>query len=228
MDPSSHGVDRAVHNLGICQLIRCVSSVLRDALDTPPSTISWIGSIQTFLTFFVGVFSGRMLDAGLFLPTFLAGVIIQLLGIFTMSLSTKFWQLFLTQGILTGIGGGIFFCPAMGLVVTYFEKNRALAVALATTGNSTGGIIYPLLARELLSRIGFAWTARVLGFLNLSGLGLAAAFMRPRLPPRKSGPIIDWSAFRDLKYMLFVIGMFFIMWASYFVFFFVCLSPFPR
>lgn len=102
------------------------------------STISWIGSIQVFLTFFIGAFSGRLLDAGLFVPTLFVGGILQLLGIFMMSLSTKWWQLLLSQGVLTGIGGGIFFCPSMGLIATYFSNRRALAVGITSTGNSVG------------------------------------------------------------------------------------------
>jgi hypothetical protein len=107
-------------------------------LPETPSTISWIGSIQVFLTFFIGAFSGRLLDAGLFVPTLFVGGVLQLLGIFMMSLSTKWWQLLLSQGVLTGIGGGIFFCPSMGLIATYFSGRRALAVGIVTTGNSVG------------------------------------------------------------------------------------------
>lgn len=109
-----------------------------NTLPESASTISWIGSVQVFLTFFIGAFSGRLLDAGLFVPTFFVGGILQLLGIFMMSLSTKWWQLFLSQGVLTGIGGGIFFCPSMGLIATYFSNRRALAVGITTTGNSAG------------------------------------------------------------------------------------------
>jgi hypothetical protein len=109
-------------------------------LPESPSTISWIGSIQVFLTFFIGAFSGRLLDAGLFVPTLFVGGVLQLLGIFMMSLSTKWWQLLLSQGVLTGIGGGIFFCPSMGLIATYFSKRRALAVGVVTTGNSVGSL----------------------------------------------------------------------------------------
>jgi MFS family permease len=114
-------------------------------LPESPSTISWIGSIQVFLTFFIGAFSGRLLDAGLFVPTLFVGGVLQLLGIFMMSLSTKWWQLLLSQGVLTGIGGGIFFCPSMGLIATYFSGRRALAVGVVTTGNSVGSLDAALL-----------------------------------------------------------------------------------
>lgn len=113
-------------------------SYYTETLPEDPSTISWIGSIQVWLTFFIGAFSGRLLDAGLFVPTLFVGGILQVLGIFMMSLSTKWYQLFLSQGVLTGIGGGIFFCPSMGLIATYFSNRRALAVGLVSTGNSVG------------------------------------------------------------------------------------------
>ncbi|GAB7356073.1 hypothetical protein MBLNU459_g6688t2 [Dothideomycetes sp. NU459] len=185
-------------------------------LDETPSTISWIGSIQVWILFFLAAFSGRALDAGLFVPAFVIGAVVQVVGIFTTSLATKYWHLVLTQGVCTGIGGGIMFCPAMALLSTYFSTHRGVAVSLATTGNSVGGALYPLMVQQLLPRIGFGWTIRVLGFLNLTSFAVAFAFMRPRLPPRKSGPLIDWSAFLEIDYMLLVIGMCFEMAATYF------------
>lgn len=190
-------------------------------LNLDPSTVSWIGSVQAWLMFFLGVFSGRALDAGLLRPTAIIGILFQLMGIFMMSLSTKYWQLFITQGLLTGIGGGIIFCPVMGLLSTYFSKHRGLAVGLATTGNSTGGIIFPVIVQQLLPKVGFAWTVRVLGFVNLVFLVLVVGFMKPRLPPRKSGPIIEWSAVKDVPYSLFVLAVFFLIGAIYWVFYYV-------
>jgi predicted membrane-bound spermidine synthase len=82
-------------------------------------------------------------------------------------------------------------------------------MGLASTGNAVGGMIYPIIVQQLLPKIGFAWTTRVLGFLNLTLLGIAIAFMRPRLPPRKSGPIIDWRAWTEVPYASFVGATFF-------------------
>lgn len=84
----------------------------------------------------------------------------------------------LTQGIMTGLGGGLFFTPSLGVMGTYFSSKRALAIGIATTGNSVGGMIYPVLVQQLLPKLGFAWTARVLGFLNLGLLSIVLVFMR--------------------------------------------------
>lgn len=192
-----------------------------ESLHQSPSTVSWVGSLQVWVLFFIGAFSGRALDAGYFLPAYIVGITMQLLGIFMTSLATGYWQLLLSQGICTGIGSGIFFCPSMALLSTYFSKHRGLAIAIATTGNSAGGLVYPLVVRELLPRIGFGWTIRVLGFMNLACLAVVLVFMRARLPPRKSDPLIEWAAFKEPEYILFIGGMCFLLAPLYFTYYYV-------
>lgn len=179
--------------------------------------------------FFLAIISGRALDAGLFRPTILIGITFQLVGLFTMAQSTTYWQLLLTHGVLTGIGGGIFFCPVMGLISTYFDKHRGIALGFATSGNAVGGIVYSLVVRQCLPSLGFAWTVRILGFINLVTLGATIAFMKPRLAPRKSTQIIDRASFKDKPYVLFAIACCFLMASNYFCFYYVSIlsSVFP-
>jgi len=192
-----------------------------ETLPETQSTISWIGSIQLWMVFFVGTWSGRALDAGLFAPTYLLGVALQILGIFMTSISHTFWQLLLSQGICTGLGSGIFFTPAMGLVTTYFAKKRGIAIAIMSTGGSIGGSVYSVLVRQLLPRIGFGWTIRVLGFVNLVSLSIAFALLKPRLPPRKSGPIVEWSAFKEIPYVCVVAGMSLVFGGLFFSYYYI-------
>jgi predicted MFS family arabinose efflux permease len=192
-----------------------------ETLTETQSTISWIGSIQLWMVFFVGTWSGRALDAGLFTPTYLLGAALQILGIFMTSISHSFWQLLLAQGVCTGLGSGIFFTPAMGLVTTYFTKNRGMAIAIMSTGGSIGGSIYPVIVRQLLPKIGFAWTIRTLGFVNMALLGVSFAFLKPRLPPRKSGPIVEWSAFREGPYVCVVAGMSLVFGGLFFSYYYI-------
>lgn len=192
-----------------------------EALNHPPSAISWVGSVQIFLLFFVGTFSGRATDYGLFRITFLIGSIVQLVGIFMTSLSTKYWQLFLAQGICTGLGNGLVFCPALSLLSTYFSKKRSLAIAISVSGSATGGLIFPVIVQQLLPKIGFPWTVRVLGFVMLALQAVALAFTKPRLPPRKTGSLVEWHAFKELPYTFFSIGMFLCFWGLYFAFYYI-------
>ncbi|KAL8671883.1 MAG: hypothetical protein Q9168_003636 [Polycauliona sp. 1 TL-2023] len=190
-------------------------------LGRSPSDISWIGSVQIFLLFFVGTVSGRSSDAGLFRPTFVLGSIFLLVGVFMTSLSTTYLQLFLAQGVCTGLGNGLIFCPALALLSTYFSSKRALAIGFGASGAATGGIVFPVIVQQLLPKVGFGWTVRVLGFVMLALNILVFLFMKPRIPPRKSGPLVELAAFRELPYTLFSGGMFLSFWGLYFAFYYI-------
>lgn len=187
----------------------------------PPATISWIGSIQVFLLFFIGTFTGRLTDAGYFREVFLLGTTFQLLGIFTTSACTKYWQLFLAQGVCMGIGNGCLFCPTVATVSTYFSKKRGLAIGMTACGSATGGLIFPAMARQLLPTVGFPWTVRAIGFIQALGLVLANIGLRRRIPPRKAGALVEWAAFGELEYTFYAAGSFTCFLGVYFAFYYL-------
>lgn len=182
----------------------------RDFLSRPPSDISWIGSMQVFFLFVIGVLTGRLTDAGYFHHVFATGSVLVVLGSLAASFATEYWQLFLSQGVCIGLGMGGLFCPVMAVLSTYFRNKRNLAIGIAISGSATGGMIYPVMVRQLLPQIGFGWTMRSMALVQLLTLCVANAFMRPRLGPRRSGPWVEASAFREMPYLLFTIGMFFV------------------
>ena len=126
------------------------------------------------------------------------------------SLSTTYWQLFLAQGVCCGIGNGCLFCPALSLLSTYFSKKRSLAIGIAAAGSATGGMVFPAMVQQLLPKVGFPWTMRALGFIQLGCLTICNIGIKPRVPPRKTGALVDWASFKEAPYVLFAIGMFFV------------------
>ncbi|RTE85184.1 hypothetical protein BHE90_000346 [Fusarium euwallaceae] len=109
----------------------------------------------------------------------------------------------------------------MSLVSTYFSKYRSLAIGVVAGGSATGGIVYPVIFQQLLPRLGFGWTVRILGFVNLGLSALTIAFLRSRLPPRTSGPLLELAAFKDVTYTLCCVAMVLNFWAVYFAFYYV-------
>lgn len=100
--------------------------------ETPPSSIAWIGSIQSFLLIISGLWTGPIFDWGYYLYLIYFGATLSTFGAFMLSLSTKYWQIFLTQGICIGFGCGALFVPSMALIGRSFVKNRSIAVGLTT------------------------------------------------------------------------------------------------
>ncbi|KAM0812055.1 putative Major facilitator superfamily transporter [Seiridium cardinale] len=190
-------------------------------LGRPPSDVSWIGSLQIFLTFFIGTFTGRLTDAGFFRPILLLGTTFVTIGIFTTSAATQYWQFILSQGICMGLGNGFLFCPAISVVSTYFEKKRSFALGLTAAGSVTGGLVFPAMARQLLPTAGFGWAVRSIGFVQVATLLFTNVFMKSRLPPRRTGSLVEWGAFKETEYLFYALGMFFNFWAVYFGFYYL-------
>lgn len=178
------------------------------ALGRAPSNISWIGSVQIFLLFFIGALTGRLTDAGYFRHVFAIGAVFQIVGIFTASVAKQYWQVLLAQGICMGLGNGCMFCPCIATVSTYFNKRRSLAIGMVACGSATGGLVFPSMVRQLAPAQGFPAAMRAIGYVQVATLIVVFLFLKPRLKPRKSGPLVEWGAFRETEYALYAAATF--------------------
>ncbi|CAG8190687.1 unnamed protein product [Penicillium olsonii] len=190
-------------------------------LHRPSSDILWIGSTRIFFLFFGGIFSGRLTDGGYFKTVFTLGAIIQLIGIFTSSASKSYYRILLSQGVCTGLDNGLILCPALTILSQYFKARRGIAIAIAVSGSGTGGIIFPAIANSTLNLYGTGWTLRIFGFITLVTHIPCILWLKPRLPPRKSGPLIELSALKEKPYVFFNLAMFFNFLGLYFTFFYL-------
>ncbi|GAA5898307.1 hypothetical protein JCM6882_000125 [Rhodosporidiobolus microsporus] len=176
--------------------------------DYPTSSIAWIGAFQLSANLFCGLLSGKAFDAGYVRHLLVAGLLFYTAGLFGLSYAKTYWQIFLAQGLACGIASGLMFLPACSAVSHWFKKKRMLALGVLATGSSMGGVLYPSLINKLLhSSLGFGWTFRVVGFINLALLLFACFTIKSRLPPRPAGRIVDFSVFKgDPGFTLYVLG----------------------
>lgn len=189
-------------------------------LHLPSSQISWIGSVQVFLTFGLCAISGRLSDAGYSRPVLITGCVLIVLGTFMTSLARTYWQIFLAQGICTGIGLGIAFMPAVSVCSSYFKKNRSFALTLGTIGTSIGGTVFPATIQYATPHIGFPWAVRCAAFIAMVFSITACVLFKPYLPARK-GALVEWAAFKEMPYLFFSLGAFLNFYAMYFGSFYV-------
>ncbi|KAK2589733.1 hypothetical protein QQS21_012590 [Conoideocrella luteorostrata] len=187
-----------------------------DTLGLPAAKVSWIGSCQVFLTFAMCAFSGRLADAGYSREIVIVGCFFAVLGSYMTSFCFEYWQFFLAQGVCTGFGLGIIFAPAVSVTSSYFKKNRSLALSIAATGTSVGGLVFPSTIQYLIPRIGFRWAARCAALVALVICAGACALLRPFIPGRKNGPLFEWEAFKELPYALFATGAMLNFYGIYF------------
>ncbi|KAF9441746.1 MFS general substrate transporter [Macrolepiota fuliginosa MF-IS2] len=174
-----------------------------------PSSIAWIGSIQYALVFLPGLIVGRLFDLGHFYLVFLPSSIAIVVATFLIGQCTQYWHFLLCQGFATGLAvGGIFGC-GNPVISHWFKKKRASALGYMAVGSSLGGTVIPIIIKNLLSRVGFPWTMRILGFIHLVMCGIANLTIKPRLPPMKvKGGLLNLAAFKDPPFTVYCISSF--------------------
>lgn len=194
-----------------------------ETLSQDVSTISWIGSVQVSLLFFMGVVAGRATDAGYFRIVYSTGVLLQVFGFFMLSLCDKYWQIFLTQAVCMGLGNGLTFSPGLSVMSSYFARHRAVAVGIAAAGAATGGMVYPVIINQMIyeQHVGFGWTVRAAGLVMLVTQIPGLFLFKPRFKAHSTGPLVDWTAFKEKSFVFFTLSMFFNFWGLYFAFFYL-------
>jgi MFS family permease len=88
------------------------------------------------------------------------------LGLILSGLTRQLWHLYLTFGLLGGIGVGAFYVPLSATATRWFSANRGLALAIVSAGNGTGILIIAPLARYLISTYDWATAFMVMGVLS--------------------------------------------------------------
>ncbi|HEX9665062.1 MAG TPA: MFS transporter [Thermodesulfobacteriota bacterium] len=115
---------------------------------------SSIFSLRSFVLAFSLTLAGKLVDKYDPRKVVLAGGIIAALGVFSSGLATKGWQLYLTYGLLIGLGDGVLYITCVAVVSRWFVKKRALAIGIITTGIPLSGLITNPLTAWLISSFG--------------------------------------------------------------------------
>lgn len=185
--------------------------------DMNPSAISWVGTTGSYLLIVTGVISGPLFDLGFYRVMLFGGAAVSTFGCMMLSLSTKYYQILLSQGICMGLGCGVLYVPGLALVSRSFTTRRAVALGIVTCGAPIGGIIYTIVFNQLIDDIGFDWTVRVMAFIMLTSFSIAFPLLlwgagnTGDIAAGATRKIFDKHAFADLGFWLYT-------WSNFFIF----------
>ncbi|PCH33722.1 MFS general substrate transporter [Wolfiporia cocos MD-104 SS10] len=192
------------------------------------SNISWIGSVQLFFMFAMGLPAGKLVDEGYFHHLLAIGSIIYVFCMFMLSLASphKFYQLILSQGVGMGIGAGLMLVPAVSIQAHHWQKRRSLAMGIVMTGSGVGGLFYPIMLNHLIQgHVGYKWGVRDSAFLTLGLLAIANCCMTTRLPNAKQrppGPKPDIKGIMsDPAFLILLAGGFCVLWGLFFAYYYL-------
>ncbi|XP_075418303.1 monocarboxylate transporter 6 [Tenrec ecaudatus] len=145
------------------------------------SETSWFPSILTAVLHAGGPLCSILVGHFGCRSTVMLGGMLACLGLVTSSFSTTLSQLYVTAGLITGLGMCFSFQASITVLGYYFSRRRALANALASVGVSLGIMLWPLLSRYLLEDLGWRGTFFVFGGILLHCC-VSGAILRPVAP----------------------------------------------
>lgn len=114
-------------------------------------------------------------------------------GLLIAASAQNLLTLHLAYGVLIGgIGQGAFFSPLTAAISQWFDRHRALAIAIAASGQSVGGLTLPPLMRW--GADAFGWRATLATYGLVAGLALVACALAFRRAPPPHVPASELSA----------------------------------
>lgn len=121
---------------------------LQDAFGWSPAVISGAVSLNILLFGLVGPFAAGLIQTIGLKRTLLISMALLVLGAGLSSFITEIWQLYLTWGVLVGLGSGAGMVGlATAIANRWFVERRGLVIGLLTASNASGQLIFlPLLA----------------------------------------------------------------------------------
>lgn len=94
-----------------------------------------------------------------------AGVLCLSGGFIAASFTTQIWQLFLSQGVLVGMGTGLIYVPSLPIISQWFGKRRSLANGITSAGSGIGGLVMSFAIQAMIANLGIAWALRITGII---------------------------------------------------------------
>lgn len=190
------------------------------------SDMAWVSSILLAMLYGTGPLCSILVNRFGCRPVMMVGGLFASLGMILASFSTSIIHIYLTTGVITGLGLALNFQPSLIMLNRYFNEKRPLANGLSAAGSPVALCCLSPLGQVLQYHYG--WRG---GFLILGGILLnccvCAALMKPLVAPaadpaRKSEEgangteekkhskpkrkLLDFSVFRDCGFLIYTVA----------------------
>lgn len=151
------------------------------------SRISWIISICVFVLTFTAPLSTVLSNRFGHRPVVMLGGFLISLGMITASFARNVVDMYLTIGVVSGLGYCLSFLPTVTILSQYFEKRRSLVTAIASTGECFAVFAFAPAITALNNQVGWRFCLLMVGALQLN-IVVCGALLRPILikPPEEA------------------------------------------
>ncbi|XP_008841435.1 monocarboxylate transporter 7 [Nannospalax galili] len=191
-----------VFTYGIIKSFGVFFNDLMDSFDESNSSISWIVSICVFVLTFTAPLSTILSNRfGHRLVVMIGGLLIST-GMVAASFSQKVYHMYISIGIISGLGYCFSFLPTVTILSQYFDKRRSAVTAVASTGECFAVFAFAPAITALKEHIGWRYSLLFVGLLQLNII-VCGALLRPIIIRGPGSPkIITHEPRKEVQYML--------------------------
>ncbi|KAG0271181.1 hypothetical protein BGZ95_001050, partial [Linnemannia exigua] len=142
------------------------------------SAVSWIGTLAFGFMYIVGGICSLFAAKIGYRKMVLMGSFLVAGGCIGASFATEVWHLYLTQGILYGLGAAMANPCILSAPSQWFVVRRGMASGIAISGSGVGGLVFSVLIEKLNASIGHRWCLRVIGIVVWCSMVVSGLLVR--------------------------------------------------
>uniref|UniRef100_A0A146KNZ0 Monocarboxylate transporter 12 n=1 Tax=Lygus hesperus TaxID=30085 RepID=A0A146KNZ0_LYGHE len=140
----------------------------KEVFHSTDAEAAWIPALCYFLYCSLGPLTAWLSMKTSYRAVTIAGGLSAAFGYIISCFATSIPYLYVSFGVLVGLGAGLSFPPGIYLVTSYFVKYRGLANGLAISGSAIGSIIFPPFINFLLQYYGYRGAVLILGGMTFN------------------------------------------------------------
>ncbi|KZC07254.1 PREDICTED: monocarboxylate transporter 12-like [Dufourea novaeangliae] len=131
---------------------------------------SWMPALCYFLYNSLGPLSSILSTRYSYKTVTIIGGAFAACGMMSSYFANSVSYLYISYGLMVGIGAGLTFPPTVYIVTAYFEKLRGFANGLCISGSAIGTIVLPPFLQYLLDCFGYRGAVLIMGAITLNTL----------------------------------------------------------
>jgi MFS family permease len=143
--------------------------------------VSWIFGLCGLVYFVLGAGGGMLADRWGPRLVCMTGMVFIAIGLFVTSLAQSLATVYLSYGLLVGLGIAFVYTPSIASVQPWFNKRRGLASGIASSGIGAGTLILPVVVSYLLAEVNWRVALQMMS-AGVLLIGLSAGFLLKRAP----------------------------------------------
>nr|XP_060609707.1 uncharacterized protein LOC132761127 isoform X1 [Anolis sagrei ordinatus] len=211
-----------IHSLFVSGFHNAFGVYMLPLLETFKSTssiIAWIGSISYAFIMIFGPVAGKLLVKHGAIKVCIIGAIVVMFGLVCSSYTHDLRMLFLTQGIIVGVGSSLASTPGLIMVSLYFTTKRSFATGIVMAGGAAGTFVQNKLHEYLIDTLGWRVSLRV--YSGILTICIVAGFAYKPLQKHRAHPsvvekfktsplrgfIVDLSLWKDRIFEVWVLAL---------------------